>query len=557
MSTTFKSPFILVDGSSYLFRAYHALPPLTTSKGQATGAIYGVISMLRKLRTDYQSTHIAVVFDTKGKTFRHDLYPEYKANRAVMPEDLAEQIAPLHAIIQAMGFPLVAIPGIEADDVIGTLAIEAQKHQWPVLISTGDKDMAQLVNQSVTLVNTMTEKILDINGVIEKFGIRPEQMIDYLTLMGDSIDNVPGIPGVGPKTAVKWLQTYGSLDAIIAHADHINGKVGEQLRLTLPQLPLLKTLVTIKSDCKLPVMLEELMLKPSNQESLIHWFRELEFKRWLSEADNVRHSGNAAGVVRDPGITEKQYHTVLTEAEFDRWLNRLEKASLFAIDIETTSLDCTDAEIVGLSFAMTPYEAAYVPLAHCYIGAPVQCDRDTILKKLKPLLENPDLKKVGQHIKYDMNVLANYGITLRGIAYDTMLESYILNSTANRHDLETLALRHLDEKTVSFQELAGKGAKQITFDYVAIEQAAPYAAEDADITLRLHHVLWPQLQKIPALADIFNTIELPLIPVLSRMECRGVLIDKARLKEQGIVIKERVQQLTTQAFHLAGSEFNL
>jgi DNA polymerase-1 len=556
MPTTSENPVILVDGSSYLFRAYHALPPLTNSNGMATGAIYGVINMLRKLRVHYKPSHVAVIFDTKGKTFRDKLYPEYKANRAATPDDLAEQIEPLHAVIRAMGFPLIAVSGVEADDVIGTLAKQAEEKHWHMLVSTGDKDMAQLVNDQVTLVNTMTDKTLDIDGVIEKFGVKPSQIIDYLALMGDKVDNIPGIPNVGPKTAAKWLQTYGDLDNIINNVDKIKGKVGENLKNHLDQLPLSKQLVTIKCDVELPVTIDQLTLQPGNSDELIHWFRELEFKRWLSEQLDAEQAGMTTADESELTKTP-DYTTILTEADFDRWLARLEKADLFAFDTETTSLDYTTADIVGISFAIKPHEAAYVPLAHIYPGAPTQCDRNVILTKVKPLLENPAIKKVGQHSKYDMNVLANYGIALQGIAYDTMLESYVLNSTANRHDMDTLALHYLNEKLTSFEDVAGKGAKQVTFDHVTLEKAAPYAAQDADITLRLHHTLWPELQKIPRLVDVLTTIELPLIPILSSMECHGVLIDTELLHIQSKQINERVTQLTNDAFALAGGEFNL
>ncbi len=546
-------PLILVDGSSYLFRAYHALPPLTNRQGQATGAIYGVVNMLRKLRTDYQPSHMAVIFDTKAKTFRDDLYPDYKANREAMPEELAEQITPLHAVVRAMGFPLIAVDGVEADDVIGTLATQASQHHWPVVISTGDKDMAQLVNEHITLVNTMSEKTLDTDAVIEKFGVTPDQIIDYLALMGDKIDNIPGIPNVGPKTAAKWLHAYGNLAAIIDNATAIKGKVGENLRQHLDQLPLAKQLVTIKYDVELPVSITELTINKADHDQLISLFRELEFKRWLSELLDQHATGDNTS----KQIQKRHYYTVLTNADLANWLAKLTHADVIAFDTETTSLDYASAEIVGISFAITPHQAVYVPVAHTYANAPQQCNRDHVLAALKPILENPSIKKVGQHIKYDMNVLANYSIHMQGIVNDTMLASYILNSTAHRHDLNTLANVYLNEQTIHFEEVAGKGAKQVCFDQVTIEKAATYAAEDADITLRLHYLLSEQLQQTPSLIKVLNAIEIPLIPVLSRMECHGVLIDTEQLAKQRQRFNQRLQTVTTNIIELAGEEFNL
>ena len=550
-------PLILIDGSSYLFRAYHALPPLTNSKGMATGAIYGVINMLRKLRTDYQPSHIAVIFDTKGKTFRDDLYPQYKANRDAMPDDLAEQIAPLHDVIQAMGLPLLAIKGVEADDVIGTLAKQASEVGQSVLISTGDKDMAQLVSETVTLVNTMTDKTLDIEGVIEKFGVTPHQIIDYLTLTGDKVDNIPGVANVGPKTAAKWLGQYQYLDNLIHHAADIKGKVGENLRATIDQLPLSKQLVTIKCDVELPATIADLTLKKADNDRLLHWFDQLEFKRWLNELLDANAVGDESLSIVNTATPEKKYHTILTEADFNIWLDKLKTADLIAFDTETTSVDYMRAEIVGISFAISPYEAAYVPLAHCYDGAPTQCSRNTVLALIKPLLEDPNIKKVGQHIKYDMNVLSHYNIILRGVVFDTMLASYVFNSTANRHDMNTLALKYLGEKTITFEEVAGKGAKQLCFDQVHIEKAAPYAAEDADVTLRLQQVLSAQLNDTSTLLNVFNTLEVPLIPVLARIEQHGVLIDTELLAKQSQTITKRITALTEKAYALADCEFNL
>lgn len=554
MSDKQQKPFILVDGSSYLFRAYHAMPRLSNSRGEHTGAIYGVINMIRRLLKDYQPEHIAVVFDAKGKTFRDDLYAEYKAHRPSMPEDLAEQIEPIHRIIQAMGLPLLCVPGVEADDVIGTLAQQATAHGLETIISTGDKDMAQLVDEHVMLVNTMTDTLSDTQGVIDKFGIAPEQIIDYLALIGDTVDNVPGVPKVGPKTAVKWLNEYGSLDAIMQHAEEFKGKVGEYLRDSLEQLPLSRELVTIKCDVDLDVTPENLNRSEPDTEALKGFYQRYEFKSWLGEllGEGESARGNDTG-----GAGDKQYETVLDQQAFDRWLKRLAGAELFAFDLETTSLDYMQAEIVGVSFAVQPNEAAYVPVAHSYLDAPRQLERDAVLQALKPLLEDPQRPKLGQHIKYDMNVLARYGIKLRGVAFDSMLESYVLESTANRHDMDTLALKYLGYKTIHFEDVAGKGAKQVTFDQVDIEQATDYAAEDADITVRLHRTLWPKLQATPSLAMVFREIEMPLMPVLARMEQRGVLLDVDMLRRQSGELEKRIKELELAAYDAAGEPFNL
>ena len=545
-------PLILVDGSSYLFRAYHALPPLTNSRGEPTGAVVGVVNMLRKLLDTYEPDRIAVVFDPPGKTFRNEIYPEYKANRPPMPEDLRDQIEPLHAIIRAMGLPLVIEPGVEADDVIGTLATEATRKGVSTLVSTSDKDMAQLVDESVTLVNTMTETIMDADGVKAKFGVTPGQMIDYLALVGDSVDNIPGVPKCGPKTAAKWLDAWHDLDNLVAHADEIKGKVGEHLRGALEQIPLSRELVTIKRDVKLNETIEDLVPGDPDTETLREWFERLEARRLLASLDSAgeRLPETAAEPTGD-------YQVLLKDDDFRSWFGRLQASELFAFDTETTSLDYMQADVVGVSFAVSAGEAAYVPLTHCYPGAPDQLERDTVLETLKPLLEDPDRAKVGQNLKYDMSVLARHGIELRGIAFDTMLESYVLDSTATRHDMDSLAARYLDHQTIKYEEVAGKGAKQLSFDQVPLEQAGPYAAEDADITLRLHQTLWPRLEQEPALARVFREIEMPLVPVLSRMERTGVRIDAAMLADQSNDLAKRMATLEEKAWGIAGRNFNM
>ncbi|MDX1801591.1 MAG: 5'-3' exonuclease H3TH domain-containing protein, partial [Marinobacter sp.] len=485
-------PVVLVDGSSYLFRAFHALPPLMTSRNHPTGAIKGVISMIRRLEQDFPGSRIVVVFDAKGKTFRNDLYEDYKANRPPMPEDLACQIAPIHDIIRAMGLPLLIVPGVEADDVIGTLAYEATHKGVDVVISTGDKDMAQLVSDHVTLINTMTETRMDRDGVVDKFGIRPEQIVDYLALVGDTSDNIPGVNKCGPKTAVKWLQQYQDIDNLIAHADDIGGKIGEHLRAALDMIPLSRELATIKTDVALDCGIQELDPTPQDNEQLLSLFREYEFKSWVAELEDAHDSGSQAPEpTTATDIPERRYSVITEQTELDGWLERLESAALFAFDTETTSLNYMDAQIVGLSFAIEPGEAAYVPLGHDYMGAPEQLDREAVLARFKPLLENPAKAKLGQNLKYDKNVLANHGISLEGIAEDTMLESYVLNSVSSRHDMDSLAAKYLNETTITFESIAGKGAKQLTFNQIDLAQAGPYAAEDADITLRLHQVLRP------------------------------------------------------------------
>ncbi|TBW52207.1 DNA polymerase I [Marinobacter halodurans] len=556
MSQKQTPPVVLVDGSSYLFRAFHALPPLTTSKGHPTGAIKGVISMLRRLDQDFPGSKVVVVFDAKGKTFRHELYADYKAHRPPMPEDLATQIAPIHEIIHAMGLPLLIVPDVEADDVIGTLAYEATEKGVDVVISTGDKDMAQLVSDHVTLINTMTETAMDRDGVAEKFGIAPEQIIDYLALVGDKVDNIPGVEKCGPKTAVKWLQQYGTLENLIEHVDEIKGKIGDNLRNALDQLPMSKELATIKTDVDLAFGIQDVKPDEADREKLLALFREYEFKAWIAEL-----SDNNGDAPEDddatPDTPEKHYSVVTDQGEFDTWVKRLEKADLFAFDTETTSLNYSEAEVVGVSFAIEPGEAAYVPFGHDYMGAPDQLARDTVLGALKPLLEDPQQKKVGQNLKYDKNVLANHDINLEGIAEDTMLESYVLNSTGSRHDMDSLALKYLGEATISFESIAGKGVKQLTFNQIDLEQAGPYAAEDADITLRLHQTLRPRLAKEGRLEEVYTQIDMPLVPVLSRMEQRGVMIDTATLKRHSQQLAERMAELEKAAHEEAGETFNL
>ena len=545
-------PLVLVDGSSYLFRAFHAMPNLTNSKGEHTGAIYGVVNMIRRLLADFEPEHIAVVFDAKGKTFRNDLYPEYKANRPPMPEELAQQIQAVHEIIKAMGLPLLCVPGVEADDVIGTLAQQATDMGIDTVISTGDKDMAQLVNQHVSLIDTMKGVVSDEQGVVDRFEVTPEQIIDYLALIGDTVDNVPGVPKVGPKTAVKWLKEYGSLDEIMAHADEFKGKVGEYLRDSLEQLPLSKELVTIKKDVELEVDPVTVNRQSPDTDALRELFGRYEFKSWLAEV-----LGSQDGQQMEKAVTNANYETVFEQAALDDWIKKLNKADLFAFDLETTSLDYMQAEIVGCSFAVKSGEAAYVPLAHDYAGAPTQLTRDAVLAQLKPLLEDPKQAKLGQNLKYDMSVLASYDIQMQGIEFDTMLESYVLDSTASRHDMDTLALKHLTHQTIHFEDIAGKGAKQLTFNQIEIEQAAPYAAEDADITLRLHEALWPRLQEIPTLTAVFREIEMPLVPVLSRIERRGVLLDVKMLQQQSREFEKRLLELEKEAHKEAGEVFNL
>lgn len=561
------NPFILVDGSSYLFRAYHGLPPLTNSKGQDTGAIYGVINMLRSLIKQYSPTHMAVVFDAKGKTFRDDIYPEYKANRPAMPEELRSQIEPLHNIIKAMGLPIIVETGVEADDVIGTLASQASKAGIATLISTGDKDMAQLVNEHVTLINTMNNQVMDSQGVIDKFGVTPDLIIDFLALKGDKVDNIPGVPGVGDKSALGMLQGIGGLDAIYANLDKIADldfrgakKMADKMRENEQQAKLSYRLATIKLDVELTYAPSELSPTAADNEALRSLYSEFEFKRWLEEVSDEPSADTAGQTSSEQTALEintSAYQTIFTEADFAALLQRLETAELFAFDTETTSIDYMQAQLVGMSFAFAEGDACYLPVGHSYPDAPVQLDKQQVLSKLKPILESHTRHKVGQHLKYDKNVLANYDITLNGIAFDTMLESYVFNSVASRHDMDSLADKYLGHNTIHFEDIAGKGAKQLTFDQIPLEQAAPYASEDADVTLRLHNVLWPQLESEPELKHILTEVELPLASVLAKMEQTGVLIDSQQLLAQSQQIASRIMQLEKDVHDLAGEEFNL
>ncbi|WP_323898819.1 DNA polymerase I [Aeromonas caviae] len=564
-----SNPLILVDGSSYLYRAFFASQQadLRTSTGLPSGAVRVMANMMRSLRKQYPDCHVAVVFDAKGKTFRDDIYPEYKATRASMPDDLRSQVAPIHQMIKAMGFPFLMVEGVEADDVIGTLARQATEKQLPVLISTGDKDMAQLVSDHVTLIDTMKDVKTDREGVIEKFGVPPELIIDYLALMGDKVDNIPGMTGVGEKTALALLQGIGSIDEIAANLDKVaalgfrgSKAFADKFREQEEQVRLSYVLATIKTDVVLEQSLEELQLGPIDKEALLAVYREYELRNLIKELESGGEESEAAGDEEGAApvaAIETDYRCILDEAEFDEWLARLQAAPLFAFDTETTSLDYMDARVVGVSFAIEPGKAAYVPFGHDYLGAPVQLSEALVLGKLKPLLEDPTRLKVGQNLKYDRNVLLNHGIELQGIAYDTMLESYVLNSTASRHDMDSLARRYLNAETISFEEIAGKGVKQLTFNQIELEQAAPYAAEDADITLRLHQTLWGKLSAEPGLTKVFSEIELPLLPVLARMERLGTTIEPKLLHQQSQEIEVRLAELEKQAHKLAGQEFNL
>ena len=574
MDTT--TPLILVDGSSYLYRAYHALPPLTNSKGKPTGAVKGVINMMRRLQKDYPQSTVVVVFDAKGKTFRDEIYSDYKAHRPPMPDDLREQIAPIHEIIRAMGLPMLIVDGVEADDVIGTLAVQATAAEQPVIISTGDKDIAQLVNEHITLINTMNNTTMDRAGVIEKFGISPELIIDYLALLGDKSDNIPGVPGVGEKTALGLLQGIGGLDDIYTRLDEVAGLGFRGAKTISPKLAenkelayLSYKLATIKTDVEMPVHLSELKNGEPDHSALLSLFQDMEFKSWIEEAqaNNNQQSAPAANsesklddlveAAADAPAIVKNYQLILTESELTAWIEKINHADLVAVDTETTSLDYMRAQLVGISLSTAPGEAAYIPFAHDYMGAPEQLKPEFVLDSLKPYLEDPALTKVGQNLKYDMSVLAQHGITLRGIAFDTMLESYVLDSVASRHDMDSLAFNYLNEETIKFADVAGKGAAQITFNQVPLEQAAPYAAEDADITLRLHQVLWPRVAGEAALKKVFEEIELPLVPVLSRIERTGALVDDTLLFQQSQELSERLAELETQAWDLAGQQFNL
>ncbi|MCH8846914.1 MAG: DNA polymerase I [Proteobacteria bacterium] len=577
--------FVLVDGSYYMFRAYHGMPELANATGEPTGAIFGVINMLRKLFNEYQPDYLAVIFDAKGKTFRNDLYTDYKAHRPPMPDDLACQIAPIHDIIRALGIPLLIIDDVEADDVIGTLATQASKQGLKTYISSGDKDLAQLVDDHVRLVNTMSNTVLGIEGVVEKYGVPPSSIIDYLALMGDSVDNVPGIPKVGPKTAVKWLAQYQSLEEIVHHADEIKGKVGESLRAHLEQLYLSKELVTLKLDVDLEFKPHELLQSDPDKDALRKAYSHWQFRHWLSELDSSENNNDKQAQTRirkepsptsskreenlaTPAISHKpmlnitstdkqEYETIFTVEALDRWIGKLEQSDLFSFDTETTSLNYMEAQLVGLSFSTEPGEAAYVPVAHDYEGAPEQLSRELVLEKLRPLLEDVNKAKLGQNLKYDKNILANYGIELKGLQHDSMLQSYVLDSTASRHDMDSLALKYLQRITTHYEDVAGKGSKQIPFNQVSIEQAAPYAAEDADITLQLHQNFWPELQRNKKLQHVYENIEIPLISVLSHVERNGVMVDAEMLTQQSHELASRMSEIEQEAHDLAKQTFNI
>ena len=585
MPTIAPNPLVLVDGSSYLYRAFHAFPPLTNSAGEPTGAMYGVLNMLKSLISQVQPSHIAVVFDAKGKTFRDEMFEQYKSHRPPMPDDLRKQIQPLHDIIRALGIPLLVIEGVEADDVIGTLAVAASKANQKVLISTGDKDMAQLVDDNIMLINTMNNTLLDREAVIEKYGIPPELIIDYLALMGDSADNIPGVAGVGEKTALGLLQGIGSMAEIYANLDKvaelpIRGakKLGDKLLAEKEMADLSYRLATIKTDVALDITPEQLTLGASNNDQLTEYFGRYEFKRWLNEVMNgadsitnnteqptkINHYQATPALAQDNSdealpaiqIDRSRYETLLTEADLNRWVEKLKQAKLFALDTETDNLDYMAANLVGISFALENGEAAYLPLQLDYLGAPKTLEKTTALTLLKPVLENPAIQKVGQNFKYDLTIFARNGIDVQGVAFDTMLESYVLNSTG-RHNMDDLAKRYLGHQTISFEEIAGKGKNQLTFNQIPLEQAAEYAAEDADVTMKLQQVLWEKLSKEPTLEKLFKEMELPLLGVLSRMERRGVLIDSDALFLQSNEIANRLSELEEQAYVLAGQPFNL
>ncbi|MGF1759032.1 DNA polymerase I [Photobacterium sagamiensis] len=574
MATIPENPLILIDGSSYLYRAYHAAPNFTNSDGEPTGAVYGVVNMLRSLLRQFSTEHVAVIFDAKGKTFRDDMYSEYKANRPPMPDDLRSQIEPLHAVIKAMGLPLISISGVEADDVIGTLATQASKAGMPVLISTGDKDMAQLVDKHVTLINTMTDVVMDPAGVVDKFGIGPELIIDYLALMGDKVDNIPGVPGVGEKTAKALLTGIGGLDDLYANLEAIPA-LGFRGSKTMPKklednkdaAYMSYQLATIKLDVELDSAPQDLRKGEPDTDALTSLFGKLQFRRWLAEMldggdgkivayEKAAESAAEKKVVA-PTIDRSGYETVLDEAGFNAWLEKLQAADVVAFDTETDGLDYMTADLVGVSFAVEEGKAAYVPVAHDYLDAPEQLDRDWVLAQLKPLLEDQEQVKVGQNLKFDASILARYDIEMQGIKYDTMLESYVFNSVVGRHDMDSLALRYLEHKNISFEDIAGKGKKQLTFNQIDLEQAGPYAAEDADITLRLHNMLIAKVEANAQLKSVFEDIEMPLVPVLSRIERTGVLIDSMQLSAQSSEIAVRLDELEKKAFEIAEQEFNL
>ena len=564
---------LLVDGSSYLYRAFHALPDLRNPEGLPTGAMYGVINMLKRLRRDYPSAHAACVFDAKGKTFRDDWYPEYKAQRPPMPDDLARQIEPLHEAVAALGWPLLMIEGVEADDVIGTLTREAEAAGMEAVVSTGDKDLAQLVTPRVRLINTMTNEVLDEAGVLAKFGVPPGRIVDYLTLVGDTVDNVPGVDKVGPKTAVKWLAEYDGLDGLLARADEVKGKAGDNLRAALDWLPMARKLVTVKTDVALPEPVTQLTWREENREKLVELFSKYNFRTWLREAQGAADpdaapvasdvaaaaSDTSAPATSTPSSSaplERCYEALLDEAALDRWLDKLQGAELICLDTETTSLDPMRAQLVGMSFSIESGEAAYLPLAHHYAGAPAQLPLAGTLAKLKPLLEDAGRPKVGQNLKYDWHVLMNHGVDLQGITHDTLLQSYVLEAHL-RHDMDTLAARHLGETTIKYEEVCGKGANQIGFDQVDVERATAYAAEDADITLRLHQAMSPAIRREAGLEKVYREIELPLLPILARMERTGVKLDADLLRAHSVTLGQEMLAIEAKAFEAAGQPFNL
>lgn len=552
-----ENTLILIDGSSFLFRAFYVpqLKRMTTSSGQPTGAVFGTVNMIKSLQADYPQSQLIAIFDAKGKNFRHEIYDQYKANRPPMPDELRSQIDYVHQAIKALGIPLVIEPGVEADDVIGTYARQAEQQNTEVLIASSDKDLAQVVSASVRMVDTMKKVTLDEAGVLEKFGVRPDQIIDYLALMGDSSDNVPGVPKVGPKTAVKWINEYGSLDGVVANAEKIGGKVGDNLRDFIPQLPRSKDLVTIRCELDLAKPVSSLTQTEVDRETLVGLYKNLQFKKWLAELGEDHEIEPSETSI--PEFVEGKYQTILTEQGFNDLCKRLEASEGFCFDTETTSVDAQQAQLVGMSFAVESGQAVYVPLTHSYDGAPKQLNLDWVLAKLKPILENPKIAKIGQNLKYDVSVLANYKVYVEGIVFDTMLQSYVLDSVANRHDMDTLSQLHLGHKPVPFTEVAGKGKAQVTFDKVDIDKASHYAAEDADITLRLHHALMPKLSQQPKLHQIYTEIEIPLVKVLSSIESNGVLIDDTMLLQQSQELAAKMQSIETQAFDLAGSEFNI
>jgi DNA polymerase-1 len=544
-----QNTLVLVDGSSYFYRAFHALPPLTNSKGQALGAVYGVVNMVKRLMKDYPTDYFTLVFDAKGKTFRDELYSEYKANRPPMPEELRSQFEPMIEVLDAMGLPIVIMDGVEADDVIGTLCVEALKQGMKTVVSTGDKDLAQLVNEQVTLINTMSNTKMDIEGVKEKFGVPPELIIDYLSLIGDKSDNIPGVEKVGPKTAVKWLEQYGSLDAVMENADSIKGKVGENLKAALSHLPLSKTLVTIKTDLEQELEFEKLKKIPPATEKLIELCEHYEFKTWLKSLQE------SEGLDAPAEVIEKHYKTISSLEELKAYCEKIEEKACLAIDTETTSLDAISAKLVGISLSREKHEGVYLPIAHQeYENNLALLD---VIEYLNPILSSHEIKKVGQNLKYDLNVLEKAGFTFRGALFDTMLESYIINSTSSRHGLDTLAQTILGVETIKFEEVAGKGKKQVTFDHVAVDKATEYACEDTDITLQLHKKFYPRIKAMPKLKSVFESIEMPLMPILAEMEKTGVLIDPERLKTQSETLKKRIEVLEEMAYQLAGEEFNL